>query len=59
LILISGHDHPWVGGTLHSLGRVLRDQGDVASGRAYLERAQTILQAAVGDSRAARLLEGL
>lgn len=54
-----GPDHPWVGGTLHSLGRVLRDQGDVAGGRACLERARTILQAAIGDSRAARLLEGL
>jgi hypothetical protein len=46
-----------VGGTLHSLGQVLRDQGDVAGGRACLERAQTILEAATGDSRAARLLE--
>jgi hypothetical protein len=55
-----GPHHPWVGGTLDSLGRVQRDQGDLAAGLAHLDRASTILhlQATIGDSRATRRLEG-
>ena len=58
-----GSDHPWVGGTLDSLGRVLCDQGELVAGRAYLDRAHAVLKAALGpeyrDNRAvARRLEG-
>jgi|Tabmets5t2r1_1033131.scaffolds.fasta_scaffold00572_8 hypothetical protein len=43
-----GRDHVEVGLTLETLGRVLRDQGDLADARTQHERADTILTAALG-----------
>jgi tetratricopeptide (TPR) repeat protein len=47
-----GADHPQVAATLHSLGFLLRDQGDLAGARARLERALAIQKATLGPNHA-------
>jgi hypothetical protein len=43
-----GPEHPWVGRILGNLGAVLRDQGNLAGGRADLEQVLTLYEAAFG-----------
>jgi hypothetical protein len=45
-----GPDHLWVGFAHDNLAAVLSEQGDVATGRVQLERAQAIFQAAIGQT---------